>query len=285
MTILGIGQSVFDVYLPLVKPFSKNGKQRIYNSIRCAGGPVTNAMILCGRWNADVSIITRIGKDAIGNEILRLLEENHVHTQSMIIDPTVQTSMSCILVDTKTGDRSILNMPLEIEEGPADVHWPDTADVILFDGHEIRISMDALDRYPASIKIFDGDKYKPKTIDLIRQCDYLVCSKEFAQEYTQHQYNKDTYAELQQLNRNVILTLGDQGCIYNGVSFSAYPAHSIDTTGAGDIFHGAFAYGLDQQWDIETIIKTASYAAARSTEKMGGMTSIPSLDEIYKGDF
>ena len=56
----------------------------------------------------------------------------------------------------------------------------------------------------------------------------------------------------------------------------------MDTTGAGDIFHGAYAYGVMKKWDMEKILKVASATAALSTEKLGGNVAIPALEDVEK---
>ena len=62
----------------------------------------------------------------------------------------------------------------------------------------------------------------------------------------------------------------------------AFKTKTVDSTGAGDIFHGAFVYFLGHNYPLETVIKLASLTASISTETMGGMTSIPSLKEVMQ---
>lgn len=280
MSILCLGQAVFDTFLPLESKLVENTKYRIDQSSQSMGGPVANASYLCALWKADTYTMARIGQDAYGHQILNTLKGVGIHTESMLIDPTTHTSFSTILVNTSNGNRTILNVPLS-EENPLDVQWPDSIDVILMDGHEIPLCMEAMKRYPNAITILDGDKYKPMAHSLYEKTDYLVCSSQFAKEYTQEEINENTYDQLCKLNKNhVILTLGEKGCLYLKKNYPTYLTKSIDTTGAGDVFHGAFTYGIYQKWKIDKVIQVASLAASISTEKLGGMASIPTLEEV-----
>lgn len=98
MSILGIGQSVYDIYF-VVDGLPMNAKKRVSSSRKCMGGPASCAMYLCGKWGAQVSICTRIGKDAFGQEIENTLKSVNVCTDYMFIDENDSTSISGILVD------------------------------------------------------------------------------------------------------------------------------------------------------------------------------------------
>lgn len=281
MSILCLGQAVFDTFLPLETSLVENKKYRIYQSSQSMGGPVANASYLCALWKAKTYTMARIGNDTYGNKILDTMHSVGIHTETMLVDPKTHTSFSTILVNTSNGNRTILNVPLS-EENKLDIQWPEDVDVILMDGHEFPLCMEAIERYPNAITVLDADKIK-EVIPLYQKVDYLVCSSQFAKEYTQEDINESTYEKLCQLNPNhVILTLGEKGCLYKGKVYPAYLTKSIDTTGAGDVFHGAFTYGVYQKWDIEKNIQIASLAASISTERLGGMASIPTLEEVQE---
>ncbi len=279
MSILCLGQSVYDIYYVFSTPLLENQKRRADDGLMCMGGPVANASYLCGLWGADTYTMARVGDDPFGKKILDSLASVGVHTSSMLVDCHTHTSVSSILVNTQNGSRTIVNIPLS-EAAKVDIHWPESVDVILMDGHELPLCQEAMERYPDAICVFDGDKYKAASQEIVSKVDYLICSEEFAQEYTGHPFNEETYDEMCTLSSNVIVTIGEKGCIYNHKQYPSYPANVVDTTGAGDVFHGAFAYGLDQGWDVDTIIDVASKAASKACEKIGGMTSIPPLSVL-----
>ena len=85
-------------------------------------------------------------------------------------------------------------------------------------------------------------------------------------------------------NTNIIITLEDKGCVYeNNGNIKIMPSikvKSVDSTGAGDIFHGGLAYALASDFDIEKAVKYANIAGALSVEKVGGRFSIPDLKDV-----
>ncbi len=280
MTILGIGQSVFDILYP-IREFETNKKYRVKDSVQCVGGPVTCAMVLCAKWKAQTRICSRVGQDGFGKEIIEQLKAYSIDTTNIFMDPNDHTSISSIFIDSR-GNRTIFNHPMTFESiYPYEVD--ESCDVVLFDGHEIDLSLKVFHKLQNTITIFDGDKLKKESMELIKNVDYLICSLEFAQEITNHAFNQNTYKELCQINQNhVVLTMGEKGCVFEDRIYPAYPCKVKDTTGAGDTFHGAFAYGLDQKWPIDQVISYASMASAICCEKIGGIPSLPSLEEVKK---
>lgn len=272
MSILGIGQSVYDMILP-VDHIPDNEKLRIYNSVSCMGGPVSCAMYVCGKWHAQTHIMTRIGDDVWGSQIQKTLQEVDIDVESMVIDPHITTSQSHILV-FPNGHRTILNVPIQQASNIEPV-WPKNVDVILMDGHEVSWCTQAMKRYPSAITILDGDKYKPETDVLIRSVDYLICSQQFT-----NMLHIDSYDELAALNPSAIWTQGSKGCIYHKKRYESYPCTVVDTTGAGDVFHGAFAYGIDQGFDVPSCIRLSNMAAAMVCEGLGGVLSVPAYESV-----
>lgn len=83
-----------------------------------------------------------------------------------------------------------------------------------------------------------------------------------------------------------MVTLGERGLIYeeegNVKSLDSYKVKAVDTTGAGDIFHGAFAYGLLENYPLIENLKLASKTSAISVQTLGGRQSIPHKDEVLE---
>lgn len=293
MSILCIGQAVYDITFPLEEPIVENQKYRIYDRHECMGAPAANAAYLCGLWGVDTSLIARVGADLFGKEILRTLERAKVKTAGIRQELQQKTSISSIIVNKKNGHRTILNAPLQ--EDYFEPTWPEqTPEVILLDGHEKEVSLAGLQKYPQAISMIDAGTYKSECRELFAAVDYLVCSQDFAFQYTGVSIDVDrketleaTFEKLAKLNSNhLVVTLGEQGCSYledGRIKHApAFPSKPVDTTGAGDIFHGAFAYGLHQKLPLAEIIRLASATAALSVEKIGGQTSIPTLKEVEK---
>ena len=291
MGIVCVGQSAFDIIVPVQEPIIDNQKYCIQTEMQCAGGPALNAACLCARWGAPVQLVSRIGKDAYGRKLRGILQSYGVGTGYLIPDEETMTPYSYIFVNTKTGNRTIFNRPAVF----ADVTYQEEGlnpDVILSDGHEDRISVELIQRYPEAVSVIDAGTCREATLHVAKHVDYLVCSENFARQYTAEAINLDDweackriFQKVKQINdKTAVITLGDRGLLYeeDGMlkRLKAYPVKAVDTTGAGDIFHGAFAYGLYQKLTLSENLKQSSAASAISVQTLGGQISIPELKTV-----
>lgn len=126
-------------------------------------------------------------------------------------------------------------------------------------------------------------------IELAGLCDFLVCSEEFAREYVGSEHAFDPEQVIRQMKSlgspTVTITLGEQGSITcHGETVFRAPAYKVDvvdTTGAGDVFHGGYIYGLLQKWELKEVLRFASAIAALKCRRLGGRAGIPSLEEVH----
>lgn len=291
--ILCIGQSVLDITVPLDGPIEQNVKYHILNKFCCGGGPAFNSACLCGKWNAPTGFLTQIGKDENGKYLKKVLEEGNVLPDYIIENADMQTPYSYIFTNSQTGDRTLCNFPAKTEN--TDFDFPDDdVSVILSDGHEPELSLQAIRKYSDAVSIVDAGGYRESTMAVARASDYLVCSEYFASQHTGRKIHPDdwgtcleVFSEIEKINgRHVVITLGDKGLLYKDGKevrhLPAFPVKAVDTTGAGDIFHGAFAYGIFMDMPYLDILKLSSMASAAACETLGGNTSIPELDTVKK---
>lgn len=286
-----VGQSVYDMTYPVYEDVIENKKYRITEKFECMGGPATNAAYLNAKWGNETSIISRVGDDLYGKKIISGLREIGVNTEFMKICGQ-STSVSAIISNLSNGKRTIFNCPANKED--INFQYPNDVDVILVDGHELKASLEILDTFPNAKSIIDAGTYKPELKELISKVDYLICSEDFAKQYTNlefHPNDRDSitivFEKLKKLNnKQIVVTMGEKGLIYekNGVinHIEAFECEPLDTTGAGDIFHGAFAYCLAKDYTLEESLKISSMTSAISVETMGGQVSIPQLEKVIK---
>ena len=129
-------------------------------------------------------------------------------------------------------------------------------------------------------------------VGLPKKVTYLVCSKDFAEEFASEKAdvnNINTLINIYQklkdfFNTNIIITLEANGSftmINNEYKIiPSIKVKSIDSTGAGDIFHGAFTYFISNNYDLERAIRLASITGAISVTRVGSRNSIPQLQEV-----
>lgn len=291
MKILCVGHASYDITIPIEGFVVENTKNRVQQRVECGGGPASNAAYLLGKWGCDVTFMGVVGNDEYGRYIKKELDSVNVNTDYLELSSDYKTTSSFIIANKLTGSRTILTYrPEDMKMKEIDLSFE--PDVILMDGQEYNISDKLLKKYPNAISIIDAGRATDEVIDLAKKVKYLVCSKEFALKVTGVDIdfkNLESLSILYQrmkeiFNNEIIITVESEGVLYEHNHklklLSGIKKQAIDTTGAGDIFHGAFTYGISQRWEIEKVIRLANITAGLSVTKIGGRFSIFDLDEI-----
>jgi sugar/nucleoside kinase (ribokinase family) len=250
---------------------------------------------LLSSWKVPAAFAGVVGDDEYGRRIRTEFEEIGTDISLLEVRPGQLTPVSFILVNQRNGTRTIVNRkapaaPLQLPEPLARTLCPQ---VLLLDGHEAAASLAALDRFTEAVSILDAGSWRAGTAMLAPKVDYLVASERFATQATGLGDLRSALHQrrcLEQLTNqyatHVAVTLGDQGWMAHGdkgfVHHPAYPAQAIDTTAAGDVFHGAFAYALQNGLDFTEALRLAGMAAALSVQNRGGRTSIPPLHRVQE---
>lgn len=289
--ILCIGHASYDIIIPFDGYPIENTKNRVSKKVECGGGPASNAAYLLGKWHMKPTFIGVLGNDVYGQKIINEFKEAKVNVKRIELDNNYQTTLSFVIVNKHTGTRTILTHrhPKMKLNNLRKVK----ADLILVDGQELDASLLAIKNNPQAIKVIDAGSLKEENIILGKLVDYLVCSKEFAEDFTNLKINLDKPEIIKALfnkmassfeKPKIIITLEDKGCLYtlnNKIKLMpSIKVKQVDSTGAGDFFHGAFVYGLAMGFDLEKTLKIANITGALSVTKMGRSASVYDLKEV-----
>ena len=295
--LLAIGLASYDISLFVDEFPRENSKLETHEMVEQGGGPAANAAYLLSLWGVNCSFAGLVGDDIHGQRILdefkligtdlSLTETRHGHA----------TAVSVILVNTRNGSRTIVNRKaafgaLELKSSQLEEIYPK---VLLFDGHELEASLSALEAFPDAVSILDAGSLRPGTEKLASKVKYLVAAERFALQVSGLADLGSEAAQRECLRRLherahadaiIVVTLGSHGLIYEKAGtfdqVSACEVRAIDTTGAGDIFHGAFAYGVLRGLSLETTLRFATIAAGLSVQRRGGRQSTPTLAAVEK---
>lgn len=293
MKILCIGSISYDITFPISNFPEENKKIRVDKRIECGGGNASNAAYLLGKWGMEVYLAGHIGNDYYGHKVIDELKSANVNTKYVETSNDSSTITSFIINNTSNGSRTILSYhenDLYFDELNLDFE----PDIILVDSREIKGANIVLDKYPNAISVMDAEKTTDESINLAKRVDYLVCSKEFAEKVTgiNIDYNDektilDLYNKMEdEFKGHIIITLESHGVLYkqnNNIGImDALKVKAIDSTGAGDIFHGAFIYGISKKYDLNLSLTIATVAGGISVTKIGGRNSIPTKEEMRK---
>lgn len=292
MRVLCIGHAAYDITVPVEGYPKENTKNRVHSRIECGGGPAGNAAYLLGKWGVETYFAGIVGNDLYGNNIKKEYAEVGVKTDYLQISNEHTTTSSYIIANRANGSRTILTYrPSDMKMKNIDINV--NPDIILIDGQEPEISAKILKENPNAISIIDAGRDRKEIRDLCKMVNYVVCSKEFAELVSGISiYENDgleyAFKKMEdEFNSIIIITLEATGCAYRNKEgkieiVPSVKVKSIDSTGAGDIFHGAFTYGISQNWDLPKILRFSNITGAMSVTRIGGRNSIFELNEIME---
>lgn len=291
MKILCIGQSAYDITLPLEDYPKENKKYKIKDSITCGGGSCNNAAYLLSLWGNDVYLASCIGNDEYGKKIKEELVSVGVNID-YFEEINTKTTISYIINNLSNGSRTI------ITDKNANMHFHKIQDidiqpdVIFVDGNDQELAYQVISHNENAIKIIDAGSLKEGTINLCKVCDYIVCSNDFAKDYTKINFD---YNDIESIKKaydilsddfkgKVIITLESYGSFVKiNNEYLLVPSikvKAVDSTGAGDIYHGAFTHFITHNYSLLDTIKYSNIAGALSVTKIGSKNSIPKEEDV-----
>jgi sugar/nucleoside kinase (ribokinase family) len=249
-------------------------------------------MVALSRWGLRTKYIGKIGGDELGQFSLASLREEGVDISSVTIEAGATNQYAMILVDGPSGERTILwdrDERLMYREGELRKENVCLGKILHLDGHDIRAALQCA-RWAREEKIptvIDLDKVESLTSELIKEIDFVVTSARFPRLFTGISDREKALLELQKHTPGFLCTtLGHEGTVafVKGqlVYVKGFDMRAVDTTGAGDVFHAGFIYGLLENWEIEEILRFANAVAALKCRDLGGRRGIPTLKETYE---
>jgi sulfofructose kinase len=256
--LVGVGLNATDTLITL-PTFPIPGSKVEYRDPKILpGGQVATTVIACQKWGLTTRYVGKLGDDDAARLHRAAFTAAGVETQ-LISVPEAASPQSLILVDSK-GERTILGRldeRLFLQPGDLDREWIVNARALHIDGHDTAAATLAASwaREAGIPVIADLDELYPGVEDLLSLIDYQIVSRDFP---TRLMAEPDLETALKKMHRRygarlAAATLGENGVLaWNGNRFHhsrAYCVPVADTTGAGDIFHAGFIYGLVRSWE------------------------------------
>ena len=282
--VVGIGVCTVDMLFVVPRPPTFGGLMQATAYLRQGGGPVPTAMVALARLGARPGFVGRVGDDPDGRFIGEELAAEGVDTSRLLVEPGTQSRVALVLVDDATGERGFTARretcrPLL----PADLCRDQIAAarvVHLDDADAVSIQAAQWARQAGGLVVFDGTWGHDDLDRFLPLVDVPIVSEPFVEAWMPGASPGEVIARLRGYGaRMAVLTLGARGCAvaWDGGAclFGALPTDPVDTTGAGDAFHGGFIYGLLQRWPVEQTVAFASAVAALNCRQLGGRTGLP----------
>jgi len=262
------------------------------------GGKGSNQAVAAARAGADVTMITKIGRDPYGEMVIDFYKEEGVDSGSVFIDEEKATGIALILVDENTGENSILVAPgachnITMEDVESVKEKIADSDLLVV---QMEVNMDATYR---AIEIADENDVtvimnpapaQPIEQRFLEMIDYITPNETEAEILTGIRTDsmeniKKAAEKLYSMGiRNVLITLGKEGVYIKNETLDlmvpSYKVETVDTTGAGDAFNGCLAVGLLEGMELEEAARFANAGAALSVTKPGTAPSMAYRTDI-----
>ncbi|HEX3892665.1 MAG TPA: PfkB family carbohydrate kinase [Terracidiphilus sp.] len=287
--LVGVGLNATDTLIPLAQFPERGSKVEYRQSSILPGGQTASAVMACQTWGLTTRYVGKLGDDDAGRLHCREFARAGVDAR-IITAPQAASAHSLIVVD-EGGERTVLcqrNEKVLLRAEDLERAWVVNARALLVDGFETAAATQAAHwaRGAGIPVVADLDELYDGVDELAAQVDYLVVSRDFPSRLTGERNLELALRKMKDRYGCAVTaaTLGQDGVLaWDGSRFHLRPAYCVkvvDTTGAGDIFHAGFIYGLLQGWPLARLLDFACAAAALNCTKSGARGGIGPIDTV-----
>jgi len=291
LDVIGLGQVCID-YLGFIDRLpSVEERVELENLTVLRGGPTATALELLSRFGLNTAIIGKVGDDDEGALAMRDLKKHNIDTAFLVAEQGKRTQISLIPIERGTGRRTVLwsrgtitpvapdELPTEAIRSAAALHMDDLY-------IEAAIEAARIAKRAGALVSFDAGDYTPPMKELVGNVDIFIASLDFVKRLCGDIPPRDALVKLKEFKAPVTgITLSEMGSLtlYQGeiIETPAYEVGRVDTTGCGDVFHGAFLYAWLKDWGIERALRFATAAAGMNACALGAGGGMPgSVSEV-----
>lgn len=254
------------------------------------GGQVASALVTAAKLGLRAKYIGTVGDDERGRIQLESLRSAGIHIEDVEVRANCPTQTAYILVDQSTGERTVLwkrEECLRLEPDAITAEKITSARLLHVDGHDTPAVAKAAEiarRHGIPVTL-DVDTIYHGLESLFPHVDYLVASSEFPLQWT---HTGDPFRALEMIQQEyrmpvAAMTLGPHGALARAdgrfIYSPAFAVNCADTTGAGDVFHGAFCYSVIENMPLRDALEFSNAMAALNCTALGARGHIASLKE------
>jgi sulfofructose kinase len=295
LQVVGLGMACLDLLVRLKEMPTWERGTRLGSFRFDGGGPVGTACVAAQRLGARVGFIGTAGTDESAEIKMRSFVREGVDLSRVVVRDGSENQVILVCVDEQTGERGFSGLrtfasaPILVDE--LDRDYITAADYLHLDGSHMQAAIQAAQWMRAAGKkvMLDGgktgDDIRPDFRELVSYVDVLIAGSGFMPALTGKKDLHDAgWAALAMGPRIVVQTEGADG----SYTFSAqgefhtpiFDVPVVDTTGAGDVFHGAYLVGLLRGWDLRRIALFSTAVSALKCTRLGGRAGIPHYPEV-----
>jgi sugar/nucleoside kinase (ribokinase family) len=291
--VCGFGLNSVDLLTVVAEFPVSNSKQRLQRFARLPGGQTATAMVTCARLGWSARYVGSFGSDDLGRLSRESLVAEGVDVSAARTVDGAANQYAVILVDASCGERTVLwdrdpALYMPLTELPRDAVV--SARLVLVDCHETAAAAEvAKSARGCGIPTFiDVERVRPGIGDLLQHIDVVIAAEEFPRALTGYDDQHQAIAAIAREYRSpiVCVTLGAEGslawCGGRFVRSAGFQIDCVDSTGAGDVFRGAFMAAClrSREPELEDVLAYANAAAALNCRALGARAGIPTHGEV-----
>lgn len=278
-------------YLAVLPEIPLDNKVQMLEHLVQGGGPAATSAVAAARLGVSAAFIGIVGDDDPGKRILRDFESEKVDVSAVRIREGADSAIAYCWIEKATGKRSVAwtrGSLKELEAEEVDLEMVRNAKILHIDGHNPKGALAAVREAKKHNVIvnFDAGTLRDGVRELLPYVTILIASENFARQYSGEEDLEKALLKLKTIGAPVTgLTMGDKGSLMLNedgkiLHCPAFTVTPIDTTGAGDVFHTAFAVRYLETKDLMECLRFASAVSAIKCLKLGGRAGIPVRQEV-----
>src|SRR5882672_2008341 len=287
--VVGVGLNATDTLILLPRHPTRGSKVEFRSADILPGGQVATAIAACQQWGLRTRYVGKVGDDAAA--VIHRTEFERLGVETHLITATGCASQQAVILVDDTGERTVLwkrDNRLTLQPDELRREWVTNTRALHLDGHDTAAAVTAAGwARDADVPVIaDLDDLYPGVETLLMKVDYLVTSRDIPGRLSgEPDLRRSLPAVRNRFGcRLAAATLGHEGVLaWDGSRFHYAPAFQVkpvDTTGAGDIFHAGFIYGLLHGWPLPRQLEFACAAAAGNCTALGARGGIQPLESI-----
>ncbi len=293
MDVVGIGTPYYDMVINVSKMPGLDGATGANEAFYQGGGKVATAMAAAARLGRSAGMMAKVGENHRGQFIINDFRYNGVDTSAIIVDAPGTSSPFCLSLSEEEHKTRIFIG----KEGTAGELLPEEIDyeylgkakyLHLENGRPASAAAALFAREHGIVTVMDADNYQEGIVKLLPCLDVFIASEFFYRDmFGDLPYEEGCRKLLEAGPSTAIVTLGSRGSVGMTAQDGFFRTESFqvpvrDTTGAGDVFHGAYIVGLLEGMDAPECARFASAVSAIKCTCFGGRTGIPNRDTVQR---
>lgn len=290
---VGIGACVSDLLIGLSHYPEEDTKLKADDLMKSGGGPVATGLVAVSKLGGNCEYIGNLSDDENGVFLKKDFEKYGVGTEQIKIMKGYSSFTSVIWLSRETSSRTCVfnrgNLP-KLVLSKEDIERIKEADVLMVDGNELEAAIEGakVARENGKKVLYDAGGLYDGVERLLKYANVLIPSREFALKHTKSDSVREAAKKLYEMYSPevVVITCGkDGGIMYDGdrlYDYPIYPADVVDSNGSGDVFHGAFAFGIMQGYDYLKCCHFSSAVSALKCTGVGSRQSVPDFETVKK---